>query len=101
MYTGNLLALARCQAVKPWRLPEPPELLITPLRWDQWKLALDPHPKRVFLKFILEGIRSGFWVRFNYHKGRCARTRGNTVSVCKDKELISAYLDALGGLWAH
>eukprot|EP00731_Ephydatia_muelleri_P038232 Em0686g3a len=92
-YTTDLLALAGCRATNPWRPPEFLSQVRTPLRREKWRIALAPHLDRDFVEFILEGLESSFRVGFDYQIAECAKARGNMTPVCKDKNMIPAFLN--------
>ena len=59
-YTGHLLALERC-APTGWSADR---MVSTPLVADAWETGLSGHPDRLFVEFILRGIREGFRIGF-------------------------------------
>ena len=46
----------------------PPSLceIVTPLRWAAWDSQLSHHPDQRFRYYIVDGIKHGFKVGFNY-----------------------------------
>ena len=66
VYMDHLLALNSCinpypQSVKTLSLE-----VYSPLNLPQWTLELESHPDKAFSSYILQGIRCGFRIGFNY-----------------------------------
>ena len=64
-YGEDLKQLAACKpecsGVPSWLRP-----VTTPLQWLTWAKALESHPDRDFSAYIVEGLRDGFRLSFNY-----------------------------------
>lgn len=65
----------------------------TPLRPDQRQLVLASHPDRHFVNYLLEGIKTGFQIGFDYVTHSCVPARGNMLSTLDHPEVISEYLE--------
>ena len=65
----------------------------TPLRPDQWQLVLASHPDRHFVNYLLEGIKAGFRIGFDYATHSCVPARGNMLSTLDHPEVVSEYLE--------
>ena len=90
-YGAHLKQLAAC---KPQCRGTPPELLpiITPLKWDTWASALQSHPDQDFVTNIIEGLRFGFGIGFNYASHACTPAKCNMLSTSQHPEVIDEYL---------
>ena len=91
-YGAHLMQLEAC---KPECRGVPPRLLpvITPLEWETWARALQLHPDRDFVAYIVGGLRDGFRVGFNYASHGCVSAKRNMLSASQHPEVIDAYLE--------
>ncbi len=92
-YVGmeDLLEIDSCRPSCPIRLPQGMEVVISPLNWRVWERALARHPDNRFRKYIVEGIRNGFRVGFDYWVGvRVSLT--NMASAREHPEVVDEYL---------
>ena len=72
MSVEDLLELEKCkQYPQSPGVPGPLLAKASPLRWQEWKLALRDHPDIEFAKYLVEGIKEGFRVGFKYSSNRC------------------------------
>ena len=65
-YMDHLLALNSCVNPYPQSVKTLPLEVYSPLHLPQWTLELEPHPDKAFSSYILQGIRCGFRIGFNY-----------------------------------
>ena len=77
-----------CRGVPPWLMP-----VITPLDWRTWDRALQLHPDRNFVAYIVGGLRDGFRVGFNRASHACVSAKHNMLSAAQHPEVIDAYLE--------
>ena len=63
----------------------------TPIRTDKWELALQHHPDRSFVQYLLQGFRQGFRIGFN-HKAALKSAEKNLLSADHHPEVIAEYL---------
>ena len=63
----------------------------TPLKSDKWTLELSAHPDRLFVEYILHGIKYGFRIGFN--KAQQLHPTSNRSSSYDHAELIKQHLD--------
>lgn len=90
-YMDDLLRMDHCRPEVPTRLPTAMEQILTPLNWREWDRCLMAHPDQRFRTYIVEGIRYGFRIGFNYSSS-CVSTPRNMASAMKNPEVIREYL---------
>ena len=67
--------LRRLNALRPPSVPELPAGIMTvatPLKLEAWEAELRCYPDREFAKFILDGIKEGFRIGFDYNSHTCS-----------------------------
>ena len=77
-----------CSGVPSWLRP-----VITPLQWLTWAKALESHPDRDFSAYIVEGLKDGFRLRFNYASHTCTSAKCNMLSAFQHPKVIDEYLE--------
>ena len=91
-FTGRLRSLAAC--VSP--LPTPPAVLSeisTPWDWRAWEDMLHTHPDREFADIIVNGIREGFRIGFEYRRfGGTLSSDRNMRSALEHPDVVDEYL---------
>ena len=91
-FTGQLRSLAACLSP----LPTPPAVLSeisTPWDWQAWEDMLHTHPDREFADIIVNEIREGFHIGFEYR--RFGGTRSSDRNICSTLEhpdIVDDYL---------
>ena len=65
--------------------------VVTPLKWRRWDLVLTGHLDNQFRDYIVNGIREGFRIRYDYSKC-CEPTRKNMGSARQNPAVVSDYL---------
>jgi hypothetical protein len=65
-YTRDLHKLSQLWAACTPAVPRELSVIATPLRWQAWESELWGHPDREFVQLIIEGIRGGFRIGYNY-----------------------------------
>ena len=65
--------------------------VITPLRWEVWEQVLANHPDHQFRDYVVNGIREGFRVGFDYSKN-CVPANRNMRSANQNPTVVSDYL---------
>ena len=93
-YTAHVLTLQSC---KPSighrvRLPAAAERIITPLKLNNWKWAMNGYPDTHFADYIANGIEQGFCIGFGYGSVQCTSSKSNAKSASRHPEPITAYL---------
>ncbi len=89
-YLEDLLAIEACIPSIP-RVPQAWREIVTPLDWRVWDEKLSTYPDRQFRRYIVDGIKWGFRIGFNYdHPLRS--TGRNMHSVKSYPEAIEEYL---------
>ena len=87
----DLLQLERCRSTTPSRLPPQMEMVSTPLDWREWDRSLASHPDQRFRSYVVNGIRFGFRVGFDYNAS-CGRSTRNMASTREHPQVIRDYL---------
>lgn len=91
-YMDDLLALDACRsrtAQVSW--PARMQAITTPLCWQAWDGYLAGHPDQRFRRYIVDGIRSGFRVGFDYTRS-CSRSGRNMSSTRDHAHVVRDYL---------
>ena len=68
-------------------------VITTPLHWQEWDKSLTDHPDQQFRSYIVNGIRYGFRVGFNYAQ-KCHRSGNNLLSSKEQPQVVNEYLMA-------
>lgn len=89
-YTADLLCLTFCRPLSSYysEILSPVQTL---LRTTAWEEALSTHPDAAFARYIVDGLRRGFRIGFNY-TSPLRSTRSNMESARQHPEIISDYL---------
>ena len=69
-YMEDLLKLDACRPPSNWRTNENLSGSVSPLRWEVWDDFLESYPDQRFRDYIVDGIRAGFRVGFNYTRAK-------------------------------
>ena len=64
----------------------------TPLKWVKWEFFLRDHPDRDFARYIIEGLRNGFRIGFEYTRHACTPAKRNMMSALQHPSVIDAYI---------
>ena len=72
-------------------LPEGVGAIATPLRWEVWAKELRDFPDREFARYIVDGIRHGFRIGFDYSSRSCSSASRN-MSAKQHPQPIRDYL---------
>ena len=94
VYTEDLLAKDSCRPVAGSEvLQKRMQDINTPLQWQRWDKCLVTHPDQEFRQYIVNGIRSGFGVGFDY--SHSCRSSGRTLaSTSEHTQVVRDYLAA-------
>ena len=88
----DLLALDACRSRTPQIIwPSGMQAVTTPLCWQSWDCCLANHPDQQFRRYIVEGIRFGFRIGFNYDHA-CRRSSRNMSSTRDHAQVVRDYL---------
>ncbi len=90
-YGEDLRALDSCRAPIPTRIPKELGMINTPLKWQEWAHSLARHPDEVFRSYVIEGIRHGFRVGYDYTSS-CRRATRNLPSSAGEQAVVREYL---------
>ncbi len=74
------------------KLPPYTTGIVTPLFGREWQVRLANHPDRVFANLVVNGIKEGFHIGFNYNSHCCKKSAKNMQSAKERRAVISAYL---------
>ena len=68
--------------------------IATPLKADKWEEALRSHPDRLFVKYILTGIREGFRIGFDYNSfaNKLRPNSKNMRSAYENASVVNKYI---------
>lgn len=84
--------LAACRQLFDPILPEGLYHIDTPLLPSAWKKALANHPDTAFADHVLQGIRHGFWIGFDYCHYTCTSSQSNMLSTLDNPSVVDEYL---------
>ena len=87
----DLLHLDACHPQGRGMLPPELRRVESPLRWKEWDTRLTLYPDQSLRSYIVEGIRYGFRVGYNYDAIR-RPSKGNMKSALDNPEVIRDYL---------
>lgn len=87
----DLLQFEECRSATPRHLPPQMEFVTTPLNWREWDSSLASHPDQQFRAYVVNGIRFGFRIGFDYNIS-CGRTTRNMASTREHPQVIRDYL---------
>jgi len=76
----------------PYALAREDERGYYPLHWQEWDRCLASHPDQCFRQYIVDGIRFGFRIGFDYGSHTCRRSPSNMLSARERPEIINEYL---------
>ena len=89
-YTSDLLCVDSCRPLEPV-LPRVLTTIATPLRVPAWAMALQAHPDRALVRYILHGLTHGFRVGFN-RATVLQSASSNMLSAQLHPEVITKYI---------
>ena len=74
--------------------PTPPWLsqVHSPLLLQRWQGCLQEYPDTAFANYLLEGIKNGFRIGFNYQQHKCRSAKRNMLSASEHQSVIDDYL---------
>ena len=87
----DLRAMDAYRPHTPSTLPVSMQEINTPLCWQAWDKCLAAHPDQEFRQYIVQGIRYGFRIGFNYSRSCSSATR-NLASAGEQPQVIRDYL---------
>ena len=91
-YTPDLQVLDSCRATQPVRLPPSMWSISSPLRWREWQASLAKHPDECFARFIVNGIKEGFRIGYDYRSRGCKSPLRNMQSAAVCRSVVNAHL---------
>ena len=66
--------------------------VLSPLRTQEWEEWLRPHPDRVYVQYLLQGLREGFRIGFKYGECACSSAKTNMKSAMANPAVVDQYL---------
>ena len=69
------------------------QMVVTPLSWSMWAKEMEEHPDVNFRTYILNGIRNGFRIGFDYQHHQCKSASVNLSSALTNARVVQEYLD--------
>ena len=96
IYSDDIQALERCV---PMKTSTPSmsmlETIVSPLSdaLEAWAMAMAEHPDSQFKNYIVEGLRRGFRIGFDYGKHSCVPAHDNLPSVVSHLAVVQQYLE--------
>ena len=92
-YLQKLLALDGCRPSHGIPLAGVLAAINTPLVWQAWAQALQPHPDKDFGDYIIRGIKEGFRIGFRYSERETTRScKRNMSSAYEHQKVVTDYL---------
>ena len=88
----DLLKLDACRPPSNWRTNENLSGSVSPLQWEVWDHFLESYPDQRFRDYIVDGIRVGFRVGFNYSH-TCQASKQNMASATQHPDIVREYLE--------
>ena len=70
------------------------DIVVTPLRWQEWQRELSEHPDREWVSFLVRGICHGFRLGHDQSRVTVRERRGTMYEASQHREIISDYLKA-------
>ncbi len=92
-FTGQLLELERVSEGPDSRVLPGAEEVVTPLKWKKWKEELSEHPDKVWVEFLVRGIREGFRLGCDQRKTGLVRRGGTMYEATQHRKIIGDYLE--------
>ena len=91
-YTSQLLQIMSCKLMGDNPLPTECRQVVTPLRWREWEKALCSFPDHQLVACLLQGLRSGFRIGFDYRAHKVKIRPGNLKSALDNPGPVEEYL---------
>ena len=88
----DLRHLDACRPEVPTDMPSPMKEVVTPLTWQEWDRELASHPDQKFREYVVNGLRWGFRIGFDYAHAACQKSIGNLASVKDQPQIVRDYL---------
>lgn len=90
--THKLQALSNCRPKGDVSCPPLLSQIVTPLQWQAWEGALRSYPDKQFARLIVDGLREGFRIGFNYDSNGPKSSTRNMRSAYEHPEVVWEYL---------
>ena len=90
--TNDLWGLEQGRRARPRVVPVELTASTSPLRWEDWQACLANHPDSHFADYIMQGIREGFRIGYDYTHHRCKAAKANMRSAGEHPEVVRDYI---------
>ena len=90
--TAHLLKLEDCCRTIQWEVPSILSQVHTPLVIGAWEKELVSHPDQERASYLLNGLRNGFRIGYNYKDNTCQPRRQNMSSAALNPQVVEEYL---------
>lgn len=90
--TAHLLRLEECCQTTPWEVPSMLSQVHTPLVIGAWEKELVSHPDQERASYLLNGLRNGFRIGYNYKENTCRPYVKNMASAALHPQVVEEYL---------
>ena len=91
-YQRDLKRIHGCVPVTVTQIPDEWRAVHTPLIVPQWQAYLQGHPDPEFVSYLLEGIKCGFRIGFDYNNHVCRSAKRNMLSATQNPAVVEKYL---------
>ena len=90
-YTEDLLNLEKKQSATPYCLPVEARTITSPFMVENWAKALNQHPDKTFVHYLVKGMADGFHIGFD-RRVNCKSVEKNMKSALENMEPVDEYL---------
>ena len=91
-YMEDLIHLEACHPLETPILTPAFQGGSSPLRWEEWDAGLRTHPDQRFRQYIVNRIRGGFRIGFDY-RSTCWSRKRNMKSASENPQVVGSYLE--------
>ena len=84
----DLRHLDACRPEVPTDMPSPMKEVVTPLTWQEWNRDLASHPVQKLREYVVNGLRWGFRIGFDYAQAACQKSSGNLARTSPKSSVI-------------
>ena len=88
----DLRSMDACRPLKARVVPDEVGVVSSPLVANEWEVVLAGHPDREFAEFVVQGLREGFRIGFDYRRHLGKKTPKNMRSASEHPHPIDRYV---------